>query len=369
MVAFSFKGRDLCPSCATRRMVEVSAHLVDQVLPRVQHRQWVLSVPRRVRWHLRYQPAVISGLLAVFLRAVETTIRQRSPGAPSDARFGAVAFVHRFGSYLNSHVHFHVLVSDGVFSADTDGAAIFHPALDLTRADFVAVQSQMRRRGLRWLERLARYCTRPPLSQERLGRLNDQLLVYNLQRATADGRTELLLTPAELLDRLAQLVTPPRIHKHRTCGVLAPNARLRRAVTASAGPAGATLQLLQQARAEMGLPSADAPALPLNKAAADEPKTGLRPAAARCWALLLARIYACLPLRCPKCGKPMRIIAFVLEQPVIERILAHLGEPTRPPAVRPARPPPQGEFPFDQTLGPDDWPEMDQTAGLVDGWE
>jgi hypothetical protein len=36
----------------------------------------------------------------------------------------------------------------------------------------------MRRRGLRWLERLARYCTRPPLSQERLGRLNDQLLVY-----------------------------------------------------------------------------------------------------------------------------------------------------------------------------------------------
>jgi hypothetical protein len=39
MVAFSCKGRDLCPSCATRRMVEVSVHLVDQVLPRVQHRQ------------------------------------------------------------------------------------------------------------------------------------------------------------------------------------------------------------------------------------------------------------------------------------------------------------------------------------------
>jgi hypothetical protein len=388
-------------------MVEVSAHLVDQVLPRVQHRQWVLSMPRRVRWHLRHQPAVISGLLTVFLRAVETTIRQRSPGAPSDARFGAVAFVHRFGGYLNRHVHFHVLVSDGVFSAGTDGEAIFHPALDLTWADIAAVQSQLRRRGLRWLQRhghlddetvhtldsadhaggwsvdasitipgwdrqgleqLARYCTRPPLSQERLGRLNDQLLVYNLRRATADGRTELLLTPEELLDRLAQLVTPPRLHKHRYCGVLAPNARLRRAVTASAGPAGATLQLLQQAREGMGLPSADAPVPPLNKAAADEPKTGLRLAAARCWALLLARIYECLPLSCPKCGKPMRIIAFVLERPVIERILEHIGEPTRPPAVRSARPPPQGEFQFDQTLGPDDWPEMDQTAGLGDDW-
>jgi hypothetical protein len=53
---------------------------------------------------------------------------------------------------------------------------------------------------------------------------------------------------------------------------------------------------------------------------------------------------------------------------VIERILAHLGEPTRPPAVLPARPPPQGGFPFDQTLGPDDWPEMDQTAGQGGAW-
>jgi len=90
--------------------------MVDHVLPRVPFRQWVLSVPKRVRWHLREKPEAASGLLKVFLRAVETTVRQRSPGAPSGARFGAVAFVHRFGSYLNSHVHYHVLVTDGVFS-------------------------------------------------------------------------------------------------------------------------------------------------------------------------------------------------------------------------------------------------------------
>ena len=79
------------------------------------------------------------------------------------------------------------------------------------------------------LERLARYCARPPLSQERLGRLNQETLVYHLRKPTADGRTELLLTPLELLDHLAQLVTPPRVHKHRYCGVLAPSAKLRRA--------------------------------------------------------------------------------------------------------------------------------------------
>lgn len=105
LIAFSCKGRDICPSCATRRMVGTAAHLTDQVLPRVPYRQWVFSVLKRVRWHLREKPEAISGLLRIFLRAVETTLRQRSPSAPPGARFGAVAFVHRFGSYLNSHIH------------------------------------------------------------------------------------------------------------------------------------------------------------------------------------------------------------------------------------------------------------------------
>jgi hypothetical protein len=126
-----------------------------------------------------------------------------------------------------------------------------------------------------------------------LGRLNEQTLIYSLRRPTADGRHELLLTPIKLLDLLAQLVTPPRLHKHRYCGVLAPNAALRESVTASAGPAGATLQLLEQARASMGL-SAARPAEP----DAPSPLTNLRRAAARCWALLLVRIYECLLTLC-----------------------------------------------------------------------
>jgi hypothetical protein len=410
LIAFSCKGRDVCPSCATRRMVETAAHLTDQVLPRVPCRQWVLSVPKRVRWHLREKPEALSGLLCVFLRAVETTLRQCSPGAPAGARFGAVAFVHRFGSYLNSHVHFHVLVTDGVFSDDGEGGSEFHPATDLDTCDIAAVQAKIRRRGLRWLhrhghlddlavhtldsaehaggwsvdasvaiaswdrhglERLVRYCARPPLAQERLGRLNDKQLVYSLRKPTVDGRTELILTPLELLDRLAHLVTPPRIHKHRYCGVLAPNAKLRRAVTASAGPAGATLQILEEARQKMGLPEAEGTnSRPLSADDA-EPRSAAGRLAARCWALLLARIYECLPLLCPRCGQPMRIVAFILDPPVIERILTHVGEPVTPPAVLPARAPPQAEIRFEPADLPADqaaWPEVDQTGGQ-DSWD
>ena len=63
--------------------------------------------------------------------------------------------------------------------------------------------------------------------------------------------------------------------------------------------------------------------------------------ASRCWALLLARIYECLPLQCPHCGEPLRIIAFVTDPEVVGQILRHVGEPTEAPQVLPARSPPQ----------------------------
>ena len=56
---------------------------------------------------MRQKREVTRGLRSVFMRAVKTTVRQRSPGAPADARFGAVAFVHRFGGYLDSQFHYH----------------------------------------------------------------------------------------------------------------------------------------------------------------------------------------------------------------------------------------------------------------------
>jgi len=66
----------------------------------------------------------------------------------------------------------------------------------------------------------------------------------------------------------------------------------------------------------------------------------------------------------------MQIIAAILEPPVIERILRHVGEPTEPSAILPARSPPQGELAFDQDGGRDDWPEMDQSVDTSgDPWD
>ena len=41
LIAYSCKGRGVCPSCKTRRMVETAAHLVDHVFLPLPVRQWV----------------------------------------------------------------------------------------------------------------------------------------------------------------------------------------------------------------------------------------------------------------------------------------------------------------------------------------
>ena len=111
----------------------------------------------------------------------------------------------------------------------------------------------------RSLEHLLRYCARPPFALERLSvtsrpRRPDRTSVrYMLPRhkaanwvgpgrgrkSTRPGANGVVeLTPFEFLDRLADLVPPPRKHRHRYHGVFAPNHKLRPAVTALAKRAG-----------------------------------------------------------------------------------------------------------------------------------
>ena len=245
--------------------------------------------------------AVLNMVLRIFLRVIAQSLQSNSPGAAqvdkAALHIGAVAFIHRFGSSLNQHVHFHVCVVDGVFEqvagegdADTDAdvqasppGVVFHPATSIDADDVAQVQATLRKRILRAfvvrgllersdakdmlgyqhsgfsvdagvcieahdraaLERLLRYCARTPFAMERL-RKKGVALVYRCakQRSepTSDKRgakaDELTLTPLELIDRIAVLVVPPRTHRHRYFGVLAPNSPLRCTVTALAHGAG-----------------------------------------------------------------------------------------------------------------------------------
>lgn len=55
------------------------------------------------------------------------------------------------------------------------------------------------------------------------------------------------------------------------------------------------------------------------------------------WAKLLKRVFEIDMEHCPNCGGELKIIAAILEAPVIEKILTHLGLQARAPPRAPAR--------------------------------
>jgi hypothetical protein len=79
-------------------------------------------------------------------------------------------------------------------------------------------------------ERLLRYCARPPLALERLSVLDDGRICYRIK----DNDQVRLMTPVQLLARLAALVPPPRHPLVRFYGVWASHSQWRsRVVTAA----------------------------------------------------------------------------------------------------------------------------------------
>ena len=432
LVAFSCKGRGVCPSCTTRRMAETAAHLTDHVFPRLPVRQWVLSVPKRLRYFMQRDGAVLGMVLRIFLLVIAQTLQASSPGAARTDKaalhIGAVAFIHRFGSSLNEHVHFHVCAVDGVFEeaageggADADAQAlaqarepgvIFHPATGIACEAVAQVQASLRKRILRTfvgrgllegfeakemltyrhngfsvdtsvciaahdragLERLLRYCARPPFAMERLRKAGGELVYRCAKQNSEPGHDkrgtqvdEITLTPLELIDRIAALVPPPRTHRHRYFGVLAPHSPHRAAATEMAQSAAAPPAPPAKVHAEPTSTDAGEGALgagnPLPTPA--QPVPPKRPAH-YLWAVLIARTYEVFPLLCPICGGQMRIIAFITYSADIRQILDHIGVQTEPPRITPARGPPLWEE-ADAQMGDGvdvepDWDEAAQPA-------
>jgi len=156
-----------------------------------------------------------------------------------------------------------------------------------------------------------------------------------------------------LQERLAMLIPPPRIHRHRYYGVLAPNAPLRAAVAAMVLPESAV--------------NPGAHACFSQRETADESLSQSKPRSSSIslWAMLLARIYELLPLVCPLCGGGMEIISFITDPHTVQAILNHVGEPIKPPPIAPARGPPVWEMldeePVLDTAQPEPEYDFDQT--------
>ena len=167
------------------------------------------------------------------------------------------------------------------------------------------------------LEQLCRYITRPALANERVQTNAAGQVVLKLKTPWRDGTTHLVMSPLEFMQRLAALVPRPRLHLIRFHGVLAPNAKLR----------------------AMVVPQEPEPPAPAAQPAECEAHCAHHRPVRLSWARLLKRVFAVDLEHCPNCGGELKIIAAILEQPVIEKILTHLGLQARAPPRAAARGP------------------------------
>jgi len=299
LVAFSCKGKGFCPSCLGRRMSDVAAHLVDRVLPEVPYRQWVQAYPRRLRLAFARDPVAARESASIVVREIARWQRQqaRSEGV-TNPLCGAVSVTQRFGSRLDVNVHHHLVVPDGVFRQEEDGAVAFQELRRPTREELQVMVERIakktyalvRRRGLledepddalarvqadsvqaglpiaapaatpklagfvegfsleagshvgahnrEALEHLVRYMLRPPVPQQRLERLADGRVQVRLKRAMHDGTRAIAFTPGQFLRRLASIVPPPRVHSTRYFGAFAPAAKVRASLIKPGGGRG-----------------------------------------------------------------------------------------------------------------------------------
>ena len=63
------------------------------------------------------------------------------------------------------------------------------------------------------LEKVARYIARPAIREDRLSNTPTGDILYKLKKSYSDGTTHLILSPLELLEKMASLVPPPRVQE------------------------------------------------------------------------------------------------------------------------------------------------------------
>ena len=144
-------------------MVETAAHLTDHVFPPPAGAPvGALRAQTAAVLYMQRDSATLNMVLRIFLRVIAQNLQAHCLARPmrdkANLHIGAVAFIHRFGSSLNEHVHFHVCVVDGVFeevagegSADAPMQAsapgvVFHPASGIDAATVAQVQTTPQKR-------------------------------------------------------------------------------------------------------------------------------------------------------------------------------------------------------------------------------
>ncbi len=357
LLAYSCKRRHFCPSCHQKRVVEFGEWLCTEVLKYVPHRQWVFSIPKRLRIYFMFDRKLLTKLSRCAWKVLNLYLTQAIPY--DDAKAGAAVAVQSFGDFQNFHPHLHILSTDGCFynddafmvcpPPDTVGLEklfryeIFKMLKSEGKINDVVIENMMnwRHSGFNvycgkaiWphnedgLENLARYIIRASFSQERM--------TYIAANDSSDGVSKVIYQSKDgtstktfdALDWLAQLVTHIPNKGEQMVRYYGYYSNKSRGLRKKAGTDDQVPALID---------------------------SDISPWAFRKnWARLIQKIYHVDPLLCPKCFGSMRIISFIEDEQLVKKILKHLElwDVKRKPPPCANGPPPEAFIIYDQSSAP-----------------
>ncbi len=331
----------------------------EQLLLRLPHRQFVFTLPKVLRVFFRHDKRLHGEISRLIYELVRDFITEAA-GKPT--RIAAVVVFQSSGSFCRFHPHWHGLFLEGGF--DHEGRFVHVAQIDLQRmsacfrqrvvAFFLErklLNERLGRSMLEWThsgfsvdasihlpagcsktrEALAQYIVRPPVSLQHL--LLDEggtdTVVYRAPYSDYFHTDTKLFTAVEFLVELLQHLPDSRRRLIRTYGLYSSRARgtwSRQPHLVRLAPEGWKRDHLPQPSLRIGPPEESKPELPVS---AKQSRAA--------WARLIKKIYEADPLRCPRCHKPMKIIAVITDPAQVLKILRHLiNKGTPPPGLDPA---------------------------------
>ena len=92
-------------------------------------------------------------MLGIVTRAISTHLIKKAGYKKSTAKTGSVTLIQRFGSALNSNLHFHILFIDGVYEQRENSKLTFHRVKAPSTSELNSLVAKISQRIARHLEK------------------------------------------------------------------------------------------------------------------------------------------------------------------------------------------------------------------------
>ena len=318
LLMFSCRTRGFCPSCHAKRLEEWGEWMREKLWLDVPHRQVVFTIPKMLRIFFKYKRRLLGDLCQA---AVQALLKYLQATTGTELRPGVVASIQTFGAKINLHVHLHFLVTEG--GEDSEGRFHHLPSFQdnllseffsrevfalLLREELISeavkekilgwrhsgfsVHSKVRAKTREEAERVGKYIVRPLLSLDRLSfdeREGEVCYRY--------GEKPQEVERMDYLDFIARVTSHIPDKGQVTVRYFGLYAGAHRGKVRKRQPHKPPFLIIEE----------ESPRVPR-----------------RGWAEMIRKVYEVNPLTCPKCQAEMRIIAFLTDYAVVDRIIAHL---------------------------------------------